>query len=36
MANRTDMKKYWAQYELEPHQKGWLRGSGVIKNNTPF
>ena len=36
MANRTDMKKYWAQYELEPHQKGWLRGFGVLKNNTHF
>ena len=36
VANRTDMKKYWAQYELEPNQKGWLRGYGVIKNNTHF
>ena len=36
VANRTDMKTYWAQYELEPNQKGWLRGYGVIKNNTHF
>ena len=36
VANRTDMKTYWAQYELEPNQKGWLIGYGVIKNNTHF
>ena len=34
--NRADTKKHSAQYELEPHQKGWLRGFGVLKNNTHF
>ena len=36
MANQADKKKHSAQYELEPHQKGWLRGFGVLKTNTHF
>ena len=36
MANRADKKKRLAQYELEPHQKGWLRGFSVLKTNTHF
>ena len=36
MANQADKKKHSAQYELEPHQKGWLRGFGALKTNTHF